>query len=168
MVQIKLPHKNKTKWTLQNLPWYSCQLHRPLGSTVENPSYSSLSPTSVTHTLAVWIWRRGIWSCDSAFKPCCCCSVTQLCPTLCDPMNFSTPGFPVLHSLLEFAQIHVHWISDAIQSSYPLLPPFSSCPQSFSTSRSFPMSWLLIRWPKYWSFSFSISPSNEYFMVDFL
>ena len=123
MVQIKLPHKNKTKWTLQNLPWYSCQLHRPLGSTVENPSYSSLSPTSVTHTLAVWIWRRGIWSCNSAFKLCCCCSVTQLCPTLCDPMNFSTPGFPVLHSLLELTQTHVHGVSDAIQPSHPLSLP---------------------------------------------
>ena len=53
----------------------------------------------------------------------CCCSVAQLCPTLCDPMDLSTPGFPVLHHLPEFAQTHVHWISDAIQPSYPLSPP---------------------------------------------
>ena len=54
---------------------------------------------------------------------CTCCSVTQLCPTLCDPMDCSTPGFPVLHHLLEFAQNHVHWVDDAIQPSHPLSSP---------------------------------------------
>ena len=58
------------------------------------------------------------------FICCYCCSVTNLCPTLCDPMNFTTPGFPVLHCLLEFAQTHVHWVSDVIQPSHPLSPPF--------------------------------------------
>ena len=53
----------------------------------------------------------------------CCCSVSQLCLTLCDPMNCSTPGFPVLHCLLEFAQADVHWVSDAIQPSHPLPLP---------------------------------------------
>ena len=52
----------------------------------------------------------------------CCCSVAQLRPTLCDPMDFSTPGFPVLHYLPEFAQIHVPWVTDAIQPSHPLSP----------------------------------------------
>ena len=56
----------------------------------------------------------------------CCCSVTQLCLTLCDRMDCSTPGFPVLHHLLEFAQTHVHWVSDAIQPFHSLSPP--SCP----------------------------------------
>ena len=50
----------------------------------------------------------------------CCCSVAKLCPTLWDPMNCSTPGFPVLHYLSEFAQTHVHWVSDDIQPSYSL------------------------------------------------
>ena len=50
-------------------------------------------------------------------------SVTQSCPTLCDPMNRSTPGFPVHHQFLEFTQIHVHWVSDAIPPSHPLLSP---------------------------------------------
>ena len=50
-------------------------------------------------------------------------SVTQLCPTLCDPMNCSTPGLPVHHQLLEFTQTHVHWVSDVIQPSHPLLSP---------------------------------------------
>ena len=70
-----------------------------------------------------------------------CCSVAQSCSSLCDPMGCSTPGFPVLHCFLEFAQIHVHWVSDAIQPSC-LLSTFSSCPQSFPTSGSFQMSWL--------------------------
>ena len=51
------------------------------------------------------------------------CSVTQLCSTLCDPMDCSTPGFPVLHYLLEFALTHVHWVGDAIQPSHPVSPP---------------------------------------------
>jgi len=52
----------------------------------------------------------------------CCCSVAKSCQTLCDPMNCNTPGFPVLDHLLEFAQTHVHWVSDAIQPSHPLSP----------------------------------------------
>ena len=52
----------------------------------------------------------------------CCCSADKLCPTLCDPMDCSMPGYPVPHYLLEFAQIHVHWVADAIYSS-PLLSP---------------------------------------------
>ena len=67
-------------------------------------------------------------------------SVTQSCPTLCDPMNRSTPGLPVYHQLPEFTQTHVHRVSDAIQPSHPL--SFSSCPQSLPALRSFPMSHL--------------------------
>ena len=66
-------------------------------------------------------------------------SVTQSYPTLCDPMNCSTPGLPVHHHLLEFTQTHVHRVSDAIQPSHPVIP-FSSCPQSLPASESFPMS----------------------------
>ena len=73
---------------------------------------------------------------------CCSCLVTKLCPTLCNPMDCSAPGLPVLHHLPEFAQVPVHWVSDAIQSSHPLSSPFSSCPQSFPASGSFPMSQL--------------------------
>ena len=89
------------------------------------------------------------------------CSVTQLCPTLCDPMDCSTLGFPV-HHLPELAQTHVHWVNDAIQPSHPLLSP--SPPASiFPSIRVFSNeSALHTRWPNYWSFSYSISPSNEY------
>ena len=88
-------------------------------------------------------------------------SVIQSCPTLCDPMDCSTSGLPVHHQLPEFTQTHVHCVSDAIQPSHPLLSPsppaFNLSQQIFSNE-----SLLRIRWPKYWSFSFSISPSNEY------
>ena len=91
-----------------------------------------------------------------------CCSVTKLCLTLCDPMDCSPAGFPVLHHLREFAQSHVHWVGDAIQPSHPLLAP--SVPSSvFSSIRIFSCELALcIRWPKYWIFAFSISPSNGY------
>ena len=67
-------------------------------------------------------------------------SVAQLCPTLCDPMNCSTPGLLVHQQLPESTQTHVHWVSDAIQPSHPSVVSFSSCPQSFPTSGSFPIS----------------------------
>ena len=78
-------------------------------------------------------------------------------------MNCSTPGFPVLHYLQEFAQSHDHWVSDAIQPSHPLSSP-SPPALNLSQHQGFFPYWvgLHIRWPKYWSFSFSISPSNEY------
>ena len=89
-------------------------------------------------------------------------SVTQSCLTLCNPMNRSMPGFPVHHQLPEFTQTHVHWVSDAIQPSHPLSSP-SPPPSIFPSIRVFSNeSTLCMRWPKYWSFSFSISPSNEY------
>ena len=68
-------------------------------------------------------------------------SVAQSCPTLCNPMDCSMPGLPVHHQLPEFMQTQVHWVGDAIQPSHPLLP-FSSCPQSFPASGTFPVSWL--------------------------
>ena len=101
------------------------------------------------------------------------CSVTRSCPILCNPIDCSTPGFPVFHYLPEFAQTHVHWISDAIQSSYPMLSP--SLPAlNFPSIRVFSSESVLhIRWAKYWSFTFIISPSNEYselicFRIDWL
>ena len=56
---------------------------------------------------------------------CCCCSAAKSCSTLCDPMKCSTPGFSILHRILMFAQIHVHWVSDAIQLSHPVSSPSS-------------------------------------------
>ena len=69
-------------------------------------------------------------------------SVAQSCPTLCDPMNRSTPGLPVHHQLPEFTQTHVHRVSDAIQPSHPLSSPSPPAPKSLPASESFPMSQL--------------------------
>ena len=92
----------------------------------------------------------------------CCCSVTKSCPTLCDPTYCSTPGSPVLHQLPELDQTHVHQVSDAIQPSH-LCRPLLLLPSLFPRNRVFSSELVLcIRWPKYWSFSFNISPSNEY------
>ena len=101
-------------------------------------------------------------------------SVVQLCPTLCDPMDCCMPGFPVHHQLPELAQTHVHlsWIDNAIQPSllcHPFLLPSVFLRIRVHFNESVP----LIRWPKYWSFSFSISLSNEYsgmisFRIDWL
>ena len=86
-------------------------------------------------------------------------SVAQPCPTLCDPMDCSTPNFLVYHQFLELAQLHVHQVGDAIQPSHPL----SSPSPAFNLSQHQGLESVLhIRWPKYWSFSFSISSSNEY------
>ena len=90
-------------------------------------------------------------------EDCCSCSVTESCPTLCNRMDCSTPGFPVLHCLPECAQIHVHWVRDAIKPSHPLPPPFPFPASVFSNESA-----LSIRQPKYWCFRFSISTSSEY------
>ena len=88
-------------------------------------------------------------------------SVTQSCPTLCNPMNRSTPGLPVHHQLPEFTQSHVHRVSDAIQPPHPLSSPFPPTPISPSIRVFSNESTLRMRWPKYWSFSFSVIPSKE-------
>ena len=109
----------------------------------------------------------------SSLNDCCCCSNGQSCPTLCDPMDCSRSGSPVLHHLPEFAQTHVHWVCDAIQPFYPLLP---SSPPALNLSQH----QALFQWvgslnqvakasasaseleAEVWSFSFSICPSNKY------
>ena len=100
-------------------------------------------------------------------------SVAQSCLTLCNPMNHSTPGLPVHHQLPEFTQTHVHWI--VMPSNHLILcRPLLLLPSIFPSIRVFSKeSALCLRWPKYWSFSFNISPSNEhlglsYFRMDWL
>ena len=92
---------------------------------------------------------------------------------LCDHVDCSSLGFPVLHYLLEFAPTHVHWVGDAIQPSHSL-SPLHLLPSIFPSIKVFSNELAFcIRWPKYWSFNFSISPSNEYsgfvsFRIDWL
>ena len=89
-------------------------------------------------------------------------SVAQSCPTLCNPMNCSMPGLPVHHQLPESTQTHVHHL--VMPSSHLILPrPLLPQPLIFPSIRVFSNeSALCIRWPKYWSFSFSINPSKEH------
>ena len=104
-----------------------------------------------------WLFRTDFLSVQFS-------SVSQSCPTLCDPMNQSTPGLPVHHQLLKFTQTHIHGVVDAIQPSHPLLspsPPALNLSQHQSQLFS-NESTLRMRWPNYWSFSFSISPSKEH------
>ena len=85
-------------------------------------------------------------------------SVTQSCPTLCNPMDCSMPGFPVHHQLPKLAQTHVYRVSDAIQSSHPLSSSPSPPAFNFFSIRIFSNESVLhIRWPKYWSFNFNIN-----------
>ena len=123
-----------------------------------------LNLSSLIQTIKTFIvYITDKWHTQNVF---CCCSATKSCPTLWDPMDCSTSDFPVLHYLMEFAQTHVHWVSNATVSSSAV--PFSMCLQSFPASGSLPVKAFSneqahhIRWPKYWSFSFTISPSNEY------
>ena len=102
---------------------------------------------------------------------CITCSAVELCLTTCDPVDCSTPVFPVHHSLLRFSQAHVHWVGDAIQSSQPLSSP---SPPAFNLSQHQDLfqrvsSALRIMWPKYW---LELQPQHHSFQwivrVDFL
>ena len=90
--------------------------------------------------------------------------VVQLpgCLSLCDFTDSNTPDFPVTYHLLEFAQVHANGIGDAIQPSHPLSPSFSSASIYPSIRVFYNQTAIHIRWPKYWSCSFGISPSHEY------
>ena len=94
----------------------------------------------------------------------CCCSVTKLCPTPCNLVDCSTSGFLVFHCLPKFSQTQVHWVNNAIQPSHSLstVTHFSSCPQSFQHQSLFQWVGSSYEMAKYWNFSFSIRPSNEY------
>ena len=99
--------------------------------------------------------RRKVWLCNQ-FSP-----VTQACPTLCDPMDCSTPGLPVLHQPQSLLKLMA--IESVMSSSYLILCPSLLLPSIFPSIRVFSNeSALCIRWPEYWSFSFNINPSKEY------
>ena len=113
----------QVEFNLWNFCWPSPDIHTKVRVTLRKAG-------------SILNWEERLIASTMWFTHYCCCSVTQLCPTLCDPMDCSTPGFPLLHYLLEFAQTRIH---PAISSS---AIPFSSCLQSFPVSRSFPMSQL--------------------------
>ena len=88
----------------------------------------------------------------------CCCSVTELCLTLCNPIDCNTPGFSVLHHLLEFAQTYVHWVKWCYSTISSWVTPFSSCLQSFPSS--FPVGQLFASGGQSTGASASILPMN--------
>ena len=101
-------------------------------------------------------------SLDKSISPLGLSSVAQSCLTLCDPMDSGMPGFSVHHQLPELAQTHVHLVGDSIQPSHLLSSPFLP-PSIFPSIKVFSNKLVLhIRWTKYWSFSLSISPFNEF------
>ena len=108
-------------------------------------------PTTISH-----LWSSIV----------CCCSVAHSCPTLCDPTDCSMPDFLVLPYLPEFAQTHVHWLSDGWMFSsnhFILCRPLPLLPSIFPNINVFSNELVLhIRRPKYWIFGFNISPSSEY------
>ena len=149
-------------WGFPGLPlstWYSCRLclklrrhvsfhspaHWPVGFYFFHPVSPPLTSGKCSFT------HHNVMVC------CCCCSVAKSCLTLCDTQH---TNFPVLHFLLEFAQTHVHWVSDAIQLSHPLSSPCLSCPQSFPASGSFLMSWLFASSSQCIKTSVSVLPMN--------
>ena len=117
-----------------------------------------MGPTIINLLMAIRIYKicRIVHWLNILFS-----SVAKLCLTLCDPMNHSMPGLPVHHQLPEPTQTRVHRVGDAIQPSHPLSSPSPPAPNPFQHQGLF--QWPLhMRWPKYWSFSFSISPSKEH------
>ena len=132
------------------------------------PKYLLKAPLSniITQVFRISTWElfrnTKIKTTSHGNSYCICCSVAKLCLTPCDHRDCSTPAFPVLHYLPEFAQTHVHGVDDAIRPSSLPLPPSPSA-LSHSQDRG------LFQWvssshqvANYWRFSFSISPSNEY------
>ena len=114
----------------------------------------------IFYTLDQWSLSLGLLTVTTTHSH--CCSVSKSCLTLCSPINCSTPGLPILHCLPEFAQTPIHWFGDAFQPAHLLLP-LLLLPSFFPSIRVFSSkSSLCIKWPKYWSFNFNISPSNEY------
>ena len=120
----------------------------------------SVSPCKLRMTFNILSWGNLPWP---HLNLCCCCSDAQSCLTLCNTTDHGMTGSSVLHYLPEFAQIPVYWVCDALQPCDALCYPLLLLPSIFPSIRVFShQSALCIRWPKDWSFSFSISPFNEY------
>ena len=130
-----------------------CRRWHPAGAA---PSKTGASFHSLQFTVSTENAKREqiVWT-----SYCFCCSVTKLCLTLCDHMDCSAPGSPVLHYFLELVQIHVHWCHPTISSS---VPSFSSCPQSFPASGSFQISQFFKSGGQSIGVYFNISLSNEH------
>ena len=121
---LEVSNVNIPRWDLLSWILYSPPLPMALHAAAKPRKHMSLWLSSLLFPLSLQL---------------CCCSLTQSCPTLCNPMDCSKSGFPVHHQLLDQTQTHVRCIGDAIQPSHPVVP-FFSCLQSFPASGSFPRS----------------------------
>ena len=122
--------------------------------------HNELDMTEWLSTTQPSFWSRSqihIWLLGHQFS-----SVAESCPTFCDSMSHTMPGLPVHQQLLEFTQTHVHQVSDSIQPSHPLSSPSSPGPIPPSIRVFYNESTLRMRWPRYWSLGFKISPSSEH------
>ena len=137
-------------------PFLQCDLEMSPGESRDNrDAQFSLRESHPAQPAVHCLRTAGSYILPSFLVVYCCCSVTKSCPTLYDPMDCSTPGFPVLHYLLEFAQTPVHWVSDTIQHlilccPLLLLPSISPRIRVFSNESA-----LRIRWTSHWSFTIS-------------
>ena len=138
-------------WLQTRLQSYS---HQDSMVTAQRQKYRLMDQNRKPRDKSMHLWTPYVWQVQFS-------SVVQSCLTLCDSMNLSTPGLPVHHQLSEFTQIHVHRVSDAIQPSHPLSSPSPPAHNPPSIKVFSNESTLRMRWPKYWSFSFSIIPSKE-------
>ena len=129
---------------------------RPLPQNPKDCSIDQCLFCCLTYRVIVTIFLISIYMHSVQFS-----SVAQSCLTLCDPMNQSTSGLPVHHQIPEFMQTHVHRVSDTIQLSHPLSSPSAPAPNTPNIRVLSNESTLRMRWPKYWSFSFSIISSKE-------
>ena len=155
------PHGQSSEAQLMLLPW-------TWGVSRAQALVNRWVPGSVSMTIRYTMrLSDSTWYCQVDFRS---CSITQSCPTLCNPMDWSTPGLPVHHQLLELAQTHVHWVGDVIEPSHPVSSP---SPPVFNLPQHQGLFWVS-SWDqvaKVWSFS--ISPSKEYsvfisFRIDWL
>ena len=156
------PEKEGCPWG-GHYPSFCCAHH--IWGSQNNPDVAPLFLVSTRlDDVIFFIRQKALWhqSTKLNHKTVHFSSVTQSRLTPCDPMDCHGPGLHVHHQLPESTQKHVHWVGDAIQPSYPLLFP---SPSTFNLSQHqglFRWVSFCIRWPKYWNFSFNISPSNEY------
>ena len=126
-------------------------------------SSGSLQPRDRTQVLCIAGRFFTIWATRKALKYITVQFSRSVVSDSWRPVKYSTPGLPVHCQLTEFTQTHVHCVGDTIQPSHPSCCPLHLLPSIFPSIKVFSNeSVLLIRWPKYWSFSFSISPANEW------
>ena len=149
LIWLKIDPKWARKWSLWELLLFRYNIPYSRVTVSFSHFYLNVRASLSLGWVKICVWNSRHSTSSSLLSPqgvpwgpsCCCCSVAQSCLALCDPMDCSTPGLP--HHSPEFAQVHVHCISDAIQPSHPLTL-FSLCSQSFPASGTFPKRWLFI------------------------